>query len=79
MFLINLFRQMGGKLSRHRRMRAIFMHLKGQKLVDIEKIVKEEDKNSVKLIVKYFHVFMWFFRSFAFLPMNVSGPWVKEL
>ena len=79
MILIDLFRQMGGKPSRHRRMRAIFMQLKGQKLVDIEKIVKEEDKNSVKLIVKYFHVFMWFFRSFAFLPMNVSGPWVKEL
>lgn len=54
------------------------MKLKGQKLVDIEKIVKEEDKNSVKLIVKYFHVFMLFFRSFEFLPMNVSGPWVKE-
>lgn len=54
------------------------MKLEGQKLVDIEKIVKEEDKNSVELIVKYFHVFMWFFRSFAFLPMNVSGPWVKE-
>ena len=46
---------MGGKPSRHRRMREIFMQLKGQKLVDIEKIVKEEDKNSVKLIVKYFH------------------------
>lgn len=56
MILIDLFRQMGGKPSRHRPMRAIFMQLKGQKLVDIEKIVKEEDKNSVKLIVKYFHV-----------------------
>jgi len=78
MIWIDLFRQIGGKPSRHRRMREIFMKLKVQKLVDIEKIVKEEDKNSVKLIVKYFHVFMSFFRSFAFLPMNVSGPWVKE-
>lgn len=78
MILIDLFRQMGGKPSRYRQMREIFMKLKGQKLVDIEKVVKEEDKNSVKLIVKYFHVFMLFFRSFEFPPMNVSGPWVKE-
>ena len=54
MILIDLFRQIGGRPSRYRHRRERFIELEGQKLVDIEKIMKEEDKNSVKLNVKYF-------------------------